>query len=211
MPNGAMLWFDDRAGEGRIVASGRQYPVHERDVEPRARATGARVHFDVKRVDGVPTAVRVQSRPGTRTTTRQRRFGDLTGAARPEEKGRAARTHQHGDIDPLYSGQPVALVRHWIAAADSGHMDSLLPLYAPDAVLHTPTGDHHGRVAIRAFLLDSGLLTRGWSARPVSAPEGVSAVRTTDAPDAGRTARFRIAHGQIAEQWDEPARDTSPR
>ncbi len=211
MPDGAMLWFDGRTGVGRIVASGRQYPVHGRDVEPRARVAGARVHFDVQRIDGVPTAVRVEARSGTRTTTRQRRFGDLTGAARPEQKGRGALTHQHGDVDPLYSGQPVALVRRWIAAADSGHLDALLPLYAPDAVLHTPSGDRHGRPAIRAYLLDSGLLTRGWSARPVSARDGVSAVRTPAAPDAGRTARFRVAHGQIAEQWDEPTHDQRRR
>lgn len=59
---------------------------------------------------------------------------------------------------------PRVLVRRWIAGADSGHLDVVLPLYAPDAVLHTADRDYHGRAAIRSFLLDSGLLTRGWSA-----------------------------------------------
>lgn len=202
-----MLWFDPGTGEGRIAASGREYPTDASDVEPRARATGARVHFDIQRVDGVARAVRVEARPGTRTSTRQRRFGDLTGSARPEEKGRAASSHRRPATDPLYVGRPVALVRHWIQSADSGRIDGLLPLYAPDAVLHTPSGDHHGRTAIGAFLMDSGLLSRGWSARPVGDEDEVTAVRQVTAPDAGRTSRFRIAHGQIVEQWDEPPVD----
>lgn len=203
MPTGTMIWFDPNTGEGRIVASGREYPADAHEVEPHARAAGARVHFDIQRVDGVARAVRVAARPGTRTSTRQRRFGDLTGSARPEEKGRAPLTHASAGIDPLYVGQPMALVRHWIRAADSGHLDGLLPLYAPDAVVHTPADDHHGRGAIRAFLVDSGLLSRGWSARPVGGENEVTAVRQVTAPDAGRTSRFRIAHGQIIEQWDE--------
>ena len=203
MPTGTMVWFDRRTGEGRIRASGREYPTEAGDVEPRARTTGARVHFDVLRVDGVTRAVRVAARPGTRTSTNQRRFGDQTGNARPEEKGRTPLSRRHTAIDPLYVGRPVALVRHWIRAADTGHLDSLLPLYAPDAVLHTPSCDHHGRAAIRAFLLDSGLLTRGWSARPVGDQDEVTAVRQVIAADRGRTSRFRIAHGQIVEQWDE--------
>lgn len=58
-PTGTMRWFDPRTGEGRIVASGREDPADASDVEPRARATGARVHFDIQRVDGVARAVRV--------------------------------------------------------------------------------------------------------------------------------------------------------
>ncbi|HSJ46286.1 MAG TPA: nuclear transport factor 2 family protein [Euzebyales bacterium] len=208
MPNGVMLWFDAGSGDGRIEASGRQYPAHEYDVEPRARTAGARVHFDVERVKGVPVAVRVTAVPGTRTTTRQRRYGDLTGARRPDDKGRPPLTHQGGATDPPATGQPVALVRRWIAGADSGHLDAVLPLYAPDAVLHTTSGDHHGRAAIRAFLLDSGLLTRGWSATPIGSATTVAAVRGPVARDARRVNRFRIAHGEIAEQWDEPADET---
>jgi cold shock CspA family protein len=209
MPNGTMLWFDTKTGAGRITASGREYPVADGEVEPGARAAGARVHFDVERVDGVATAVRVALREGTRSATGQRRFGSLAGVARPEEKGRAALSHQRGATTPLYPGQPVSLVRHWIRAADSGHVDGLLPLYAPQAVLHTPTEDHHGRGAIRRYLLDSGLLSRGWSARPFGRGDDVCAVRQRTATDAGRTSRFRIAHGQIVEHWDEPpvARD----
>lgn len=205
MPNGVMLWFDAGSGDGRIEASGRQYAVHERDVEARARTAGARVHFDIERVEGVAVAVRVTAVPGTRTTSRQRRYGDLTGARRPDDKGRPPLTHQGGPTDLPATGQPVALVRRWIAGADSGRLDVVLPLYAPDAVLHTASGDHHGRAAIRAFLLDSGLLTRGWSATPVGSATTVAAVRGRLAPDARRVNRFRIAHGQIAEQWDEPA------
>jgi hypothetical protein len=205
MPRGVMKWFN--AGEGRVVAtSGREYPAYEADVEPRARVTGARVQFDAKRIDGVPTAVRVRARAGGRTSRRQRRFGDLTGAGRPEEKGRASLTRQHSGLDPLESRRPKALVARWIAAAGRGRIEVVLPLYAPHAVLHAPEGDYRGRGAVRGFLLDSTVLTRGWDPTPHG--EGVLfvVVRGPSAADAGRTTRFRVEHGQIIEQWvDEPA------
>lgn len=203
MPTGRMRWFDDATGEGRIVASGREYPTDDADVEPHARTTGARVHFDIRRVDGVARAVRVTALAGTRTSRRQRRFGDQTGSAHPEEKGRTPLTRGHPTVEPSYVGRPVALVRHWIRAADSGNVEGVLPLYAPDAVVHAASGDHRGRAAIRIFLLDSGLLTRGWRARPTGDGDDVTAVRQGTAADAGRTSRFRTAHGEIVEQWDE--------
>lgn len=206
MPTGAMVWFDERSGEGRISASGRQYPAWNADVEPRARRAGARVHFDVARVDGVPVAVRVTAVEGTRTSTRQARAGDLTGAARPDAKGGPATTRSGGRVEPSLAGRPMALVRRWIAAADSGHLDTVLPLYAPHAVVHAAGVDHHGRGAVRAYLTASGLLSRGWHATPAATPDGVVAVRGAAAPDAGASTRFRIAHGQIVEQWVEAGR-----
>lgn len=207
MPSGTMQWFDTGTGEGRVVASGREYPVFAEEVEPHARATGSRVRFDVKRIKGVRIAVRVRAVSGTRTSRRQRRFGDLTGAGRPVEKGRAPLTRQQSGIDPLLAGRPAELVRRWLAAANSGHLDAVLPLYAPHAVLHARESDRHGRNNIRAFLVDSGLLSRGWDARPSGSGGTIMAVRGSTAPDAGRSTRFRIAQGQIVEQWvDEPGR-----
>jgi hypothetical protein len=201
-----LQWFDAGSGEGRVDASGHEYPVSIRDVEPRARVAGSPVRFDIERIDGVPTAVRVRARPGRRTNKRQRRFGDLTGAGRPEEKGRAPLTHHHTETDTL-PRSPTALVCRWLAGADSGHLATVLPLYAPQAVLHASDGDHNGRAAIRAYLLDSGLLSRGWDARPFGSGQTIVAVRGPEAPDAGRSTRFRVAHGQVVEQWvDEPAR-----
>jgi cold shock CspA family protein len=206
MPTGTMQWFDTSSGEGRVVASGREYPVFAGDVEPRARAAGSRVHFDVERVNGVPMAVRVRAKRGTRSSRRQRRFGDLAGARRPEEKGRSPLTRQSGDVDPVPVNRPTELVRRWLAAADSGHLSALLPLYAPQAVLHAPDGDRHGRNNIRAFLVDSGLLSRGWDARPHGSDQSdqiVTAIRGPTAPDRRRVTRFRIDHGEIVEQWVE--------
>lgn len=206
MPRGRLQWFDAGSGEGRVDAFGRQYPVSVHDVEPRARVAGSPVHFDIERIDGVPTAVRVRARPGTRANRRQRRFGDLTGAGRPEEKGRAPLTRHRTETDPL-PRRPTALVRRWLAGADSGHLATVLPLYAPHAVLHAPDGDHCGRAAVRVYLLDSGLLSRGWDARPFGSGQTIGVVRGTAAPDAGRSTRFRVAHGQVVEQWvDEPVR-----
>lgn len=207
MPSGTMRWFDTGTGEGRVVASGREYPVFEDEVEPHARATGSRVRFDVARIDGVRTAVRVRAVSGTRSSRRQRRFGDLTGAGRPEEKGRAPSTHQRDAVDPLVPGRPAELVRRWIAAANSGHVGAVSSLYAPHAVLHTADGDRHGRGDVARFLIDSGLLSRGWDARPSGSGGFITALRRATAPDAGRSTRFRIMHGQIVEQWvDEPGR-----
>jgi hypothetical protein len=203
MPRGVLQWFDDRAGEGRVTAAGREYPAYERDVERRARRAGAPVHFDVERVDGVPTAVRVRLRPGTRTSPTQRRVGNQAGAGRPEGKARGGLTRRHPDLDPMLSGRPIALVRRWVASAESGRLDAVLPLYAPQAVLHAQGDEKRGRRAIRTYLVDSGLLSRGWEPEPRGVDDTVEIARGPFAPDAGLTSRFRIAHGQIVEQWVE--------
>lgn len=204
MPRGRMRWFDPRTGEGRVVAAGREYPTQTHDVDPRARTAGARVRFDVQRVGGVRTAVRVRLRAGLRTSPKQGRFGDLSGASRPDAKGRAPLTHQRPRVDPTVPGHPTTVVRRWLTAADTGRLDGVLPLYAPDAVVHASDGDHDGRPAVRAYLLDSGLLTRGWDPAPQGEGALIRAVRAPTATDAGRSSRFRIAHGQIAEQWVDP-------
>ena len=77
MPDGLLQWYDVRRGEGRVVLGGREYTVQAADVEPGARVPGARVHFDVKRHDGVNVAVNVRLRQGTRVSRRQRRFGQI--------------------------------------------------------------------------------------------------------------------------------------
>lgn len=200
MPSGTMQWFDTSSGEGRVVASGREYPVFDADIEPRARAAGSRVHFDIERINGVSVAVRVRAKSGKRTSRRQRRFGDLTGAGKPAEKGRPPLTHQRTDVEPGTAGRPAELVRRWLAAANSGHRDTVSGLYAPHAVLHAPDGDHHGRNNVDAFLADNGLLTRGWDARPTGSGETITAVRRPG-DDNERSTRFRIEHDQIVEQW----------
>jgi RNA polymerase-binding transcription factor DksA/ribosome-associated translation inhibitor RaiA len=73
MPDGVLQWYDDRRGEGRVVRGGREYPVRAADMEPRARVPGARLHFDVRRHEGVAIAVDVRLREGTRVSRRQRR------------------------------------------------------------------------------------------------------------------------------------------
>lgn len=201
MPRGVMQWFDVGAGEGRVRAVQREYPAYEGETEAPARAAGARVRFDVQRIEGVRTAVRVRLRPGTRSSPRQRRFANLAGTGRIEEKARKGLTHQRPDVSPMVSGRPVALVHHWLVGADSGRLDVVLPLYAPHAVLHAVDGDRCGRAEIRAYLLDSGLLSRGWNPTPRGVDQLVEAVRHRAGADGGQVSRFRVAHGQIAEQW----------
>jgi cold shock CspA family protein len=199
MPTGIVTWYDPKRGEGRITAKGREYPVRGADMQAGARTTGARVRFDVARSGGVRRATRVHQRSGTRSVARHRRFGDLTGAERPAHKGRPASARRYRDTEPPARG-PAPLVRRWVTAANGCRLDRLLPLYAPDAVLHVQGDVWRGRTRIRHGLLDSGLLSRGWQ---TSADSATVAVRSRLAEQPGLHSRFRVLHGQIVEQWIE--------
>lgn len=105
MPTRRVSWFDPKQGVGGIVASGRESPAAAADMETRALATSARADFDVKRHDGFARAVKVRRVPGARSVPRQCRFQDLTGAGRPEEKGRRVRVSR-GTISEQWRDQP---------------------------------------------------------------------------------------------------------
>src|SRR5579883_3039929 len=90
MPSGQVIWFDAGTGEARLVGrQGREYPAVFSEIEPSARAAGARVTFDVARSGGMARAVNVRLRVGTRVAPTQRDFGNLAGARRPNTAGRA--------------------------------------------------------------------------------------------------------------------------
>jgi hypothetical protein len=200
MPVGRLRWFDEKQGVGRVVASGREYPVAVEDMDIRARAVGARVHFDIARHDGLQRAVGVRAVPGTRSAPRQRRFQDLTGAGRPEQKGRTPLTRRHPERD-VTSTRPKDVVLRWIRAANSRSAAAAKVLYAVDVVLHDGRV-RHGRSAVPAWLGDHRLLTPGWRPDPVGEGSGdtFTVTRSSGAEPAVRT-RIRVAHGQIAEQW----------
>jgi cold shock CspA family protein len=205
VPTGRVSWFDPKQGVGRVVASGREYPVVAADMETRARATSARVHFDVTRQDGVDRAVNVRRVPGTRSVPRQRRFQDLTGAGRPEEKGRGALTRQHPERDATPT-KPKAVVTRWIKAANSRSVVATRDLYAVDVVLHAEEETRRGRAAVAGWLLDHNLLTPGWEPEPHGQGSGetFTVTRRPGAAVSGRS-RIRVSRGQISEQWlDEP-------
>ena len=201
MPTGRVQWFDSKNGVGRIVASRREYPVVASDMDTRSRAPGARVRFDVKRLGGVGRAVNVRSIPGTRSVSRQRRFPDVTGSGRPEDKGRRALTHQHPERD-VTPAKPKTVVQRWVQAANSRSVVATRELYAVDVVLHAGTEVRRGRAAVPGWLLDHNLLQPGWRADPRSDGDGDTFVitRGPSSPVPGRS-RIRVSHGQISEQW----------
>lgn len=206
MPNGRVSWFDSKQGLGGIVASGREYPVAAIDMEKGARATSARVHFDIKRQDGLDRAVNVRHIPGTRSVPGQRRFQDLTGAARPEDKGRRALTHQRPERDIAPTNKPKAVVQRWVGAANSGNAVAARDLYAVDAELHARSETRRGRAAVPGWLVDHNLLTPGWDPEPHGEGSGdtFTITRMPEAAVGGRS-RIRVCRGQISEQWiDEP-------
>ena len=203
MPTGTVSWYDARRGEGGIVARSREYQVRGADMSARARVSGARVRFDVRRAGGIRQAIRVRELSGTRTVARQRRFGDLTGAARPADKGRLASTHRHPDTTPR-TRSPSALVQRWVAAANRNRLDRVLPLYAQHAVLHLGGRTWRGRGKLCGFLCDSRLLTTGWQTSAAADGDNALATRCEHVEHPGLGSRFRVMNGRIVEQWIEP-------
>jgi hypothetical protein len=212
MPTGRVKWFDPDSGEARVVArSGREYPAVQSDVEPKARTADAHVNFKIKRDEGVARAVDVRLRQGTRVARSQHRFGDLSGAARPDSKGRPGLSRRRQDVG-LDPDEPAAEVaRLWVDPVVRGDRVAARRFYAPNCVIHTPGGAAEtGRKAVEECLDRNPLL--GSEHRDVRIRELGSRVEvrwplTSDdqarvpvSEQRDRTT-LRIAHGQIVEQW----------
>jgi hypothetical protein len=211
MPTGHVKWFDAKAHEARLVGRlGREYTAEADEVEPPARTADAPVAFKLKRANGVTRAVEVRLRPGTRVSPTQGRFGDLSGAAHPDSKGRAALSRRR--LDPgLDTGDLASRVaRHWVEALVRGDRAAAERLYAPDAVIHTQSAADTGRKAVQLSIDRSPLLAShhsdvqiGGDGSRVRISWGLSAEDLARVPASERRIQttLRIAHGQIAEQW----------
>jgi hypothetical protein len=197
MPRGVVLWFD--AGEGEIRRDGREYPVAARDIEPAARVPRARVHFDIRREDGVKRAVNVTLQEGARVSPGQHRFGDLAGAHHPDEKGHHPLSDDHPGTDPSYEGHPMDLIREWVRLANIGELSTLALLYAPEAGLHIGSEHVMGRsdVVERLSRLFEGDHPQ---AKSFHGHDDFIEVEL-DLEDRILQARFAVAHGQVVEQW----------
>lgn len=201
MPDGVVWWFDDKTGEGRILHAGRTYAVREAEMEPPARVAGARVHFDLDA--GAPgTATRVTFRPGTRVSRRQRRFGDLTGARRPDTKGPPNVAVDRPDVGRDLESHPGRVADAWATTLSEGRLDDAMLLVAPDAVLHAEGEVSAGIASIRSYWSRSPLL--GGSKPTIHGLPGADgdrfAVRWpgSGTADAEETL-LSVAHGQIRE------------
>ncbi len=207
MPDGVVQWFDPSRGEGIIRRGGRRYAVRASAIEPVARVSGARVHFDIVRDDGANRAERVTLRNGTRVARSQRRFGDLSGSRAPDAAGGTSPAIDGPDLGRGREAHPARAVEQWAALMAEGRLDEAILLYAPDAVLHEGAGDVHGTDRIR----------RRWASSPLLGTEIPVALRGIgahsfeaiwEAEDAAPiVSRFRVEHGLVAEQWHELAMD----
>lgn len=153
MPDGRVLRIDDEQQCVYIVRRGRTYRAPLSEVETAARVPSARVHFGLRRSHGAETAESVKLRKGSRTNHRHRRFGDLTGAARPGSK---IRTTAHDEFGIDVTTQPFRVVEAWLESMEEQNFDLAASLYLPEAVVHTADGPITGHRHLRAALEDSG-------------------------------------------------------
>lgn len=210
MPVGVVQWFDQKRGEGRIVRAGKEYPVEAAEIEHHARVPGARVHFDIERRDGVAVATNVRLRQGAHTSWRQRRFGDLTGARRPDTKGAAPFVRPHPELGVRLAVRPLEVVRHWVDLVEQGTLDAAAFLYAPDVRVHGPDGESVGPHAATTALGSAPPVLEGLRAVTIRG-EDDSVVVEWAPPGSSTTTwatRLRVDHGEIVEQWfgvDVPA------
>ncbi len=196
MPDGKVMRIDDDRGLAWIVRRGRTYEASLPEVETAARIPNARVRFKLRRSGGMERAEQITLRSGTRTSKRQRRFGDLTGSHQP---GAKVMTTAQRTLGVDVTTQPVRIVEAWVQAMHDQDYDGALSLYEPSAMVHTTDGTASGRRRLRA-LLD----TCGHDAFDPAAVElrGVDRYLRADCGGAdGPTSYFFIDGGRIVEQW----------
>jgi len=202
VPDGVVQWFDAGTGDAAIVRGGHVFRAAGAEVEPAARRAGARVHFDIRRDEGVEAAVAVRLRRGTRVSPRQGRFGTLAGAHRPDTKGAAPFAHPHPETGLALAAHPLEVARAWARRVADGDVDEALLLYSPTAVVHAEGDAVAGRSRLHAYL--GAVPVRGSRRIPdVRGEAGTVLVSwAAEGPDdPGWSAHCRIEHGQIAEQW----------
>lgn len=206
MPDGVVEWYDPWTGEADIAVAGRHLRARATDVEPVARRSGARVHFDVVRDHGVDRAVDVRLRHGTRVSHLQGRFGDLSGARRPDVAGASPYEHGHPGLYRAAVTHPLEVANAWANSVVTGDVDGALSLYAPDAVVHTADREVAGERALRALITESPVFDSHRHA-DVRGEDGTARLEWSAGPDQpGWDVRVRVEHVLIAEQWQEPPR-----
>ncbi len=220
MPTGHVQRIDQERETVYLVRGSKTYAAPLAEVESRARVPSARVLFDVVREHGIESAADVRLRSGTRTSRRQRRFGDLTGAKGPGAKVQTAASRSLG-VD--VTTQPFRVANAWLDALRTRDYAGAASLYLPEATIHTEAGAEQSHRRIRAILEqlptpedterdgdDDGpgadgsveiegidnYIRIGWR---VGGP-GQKNDRKTD-HETDHAAYLIVEHGAIAEQW----------
>jgi hypothetical protein len=200
MPDGVLQWIDPASGQAAIVRAGHVYTTSSSEIEPVARHPGARVHFDIRHLDGGERAVEVRLRPGTRVSHHQRRYGTLAGARRPDTKGAAPFAHAHPERGREFASHPLEVARAWVDGVQARDLDGLLALYSSDAVVHVGDDDHVGRSHIATYPETSPVF--GTALDPeIRGDGGTVVVHWPARAGVGVEVRARVEHGLIAEQW----------
>lgn len=202
MPRGVMIWFDPSTGEGRVRWGSRELVVDAGEVEPAARVAGARVTFDLVRLEGGKRAARVRLKRGKRGSPRHSRFGDLTGAHHPDQKGHRPVHGQLATPERVHrrEDEPVEVARQWLQALAQGEVGVASHLYTSDARLHDGDTDGRGPDAVRRFLSATPLRGRH-DATIEPAVDGPRVTVRWPGKEPTPSIELQIAHGQIAEQW----------
>jgi hypothetical protein len=207
MPDGRVLWFDERSGDARIEHLGREYPVRVEEMEPDARVAGATVHFDIDRRDGVERARHVELVPGLRTSVHQHRRGEVT-HAQPDEAGHRAMSRRRPWHEERYERAPAhAIAEDWLRHVRNGELDDAAATYAPDAIIHVGAVETAGREAARRALVACSLFAHPEPSVGLEDEENAVVIGwgSAEGVSAGVT-RLRVSHGEIVEQWLPEAR-----
>lgn len=119
------------------------------------------------------------------------------------------------------SAENKALLRKWFAEVwNEGRVESIDALMAPDAVVHSATGDLHGpeafkafqaayrnafpdvRVELEAIVAEGDLVAARWRATCTHCGDGLGFPATNKAVQFSGMVFARIENGQFAEGWD---------
>lgn len=197
MPDGRVMRIDEDRQRVVIVRRGRSYEAPLTEVESAARVPSARVRFSLRRTDGVEEAERVTLRSGTRTSKRQRRFGDLTGARQPGAK--VATTAQTA-FGINVTTQPFRVVEAWIEAIADQDFDGATSLYSPSALVHTNEGTITGRNRLRALQETCSATGDGPTSEQL---HGIDRFVRAECQRDGApvTTYLFVENGRIVEQW----------
>ncbi|MDA8310103.1 MAG: sigma 54 modulation/S30EA ribosomal C-terminal domain-containing protein [Actinomycetota bacterium] len=201
MPEGVVHWFDAAHGDAEVLREGRAYHVPAGEIEAAARHPGARVHFDLQRVEGVEQAADVRLRQSARASRHRHRFGTLEGARRFDTKGPEPYASVHPELR-LAAVHPMQVARSWATSVSKGDMDGALALYSPVAVVHVGERVLEDRTALSEWLEESPAFGCERHARILGRGDQVIVTWEAETPgEQGFAVRCRIAHGEIAEQW----------
>ena len=204
MPYGLITWVDVSAQQVGVRQANRTYHAKLSEVAANARRVGARVHFDIARLDGVESAVdvRLRSRNGNG------RGGDLVGSRSAASGAAAPATGRHPEYSRRLALHPLEVVSAWGRHLAAGDLDEASRLYSPDVVVHLDNVTLASTRLIRSRLRTVAAFAS--AVPPKVRGDGDLVAARWDGPGGGLEVLNRVAHHLIAEQWINPTEAVQP-